>query len=315
MLIVTTACRKRRIKCGEERPRCGNCVKSKRQCEGYNQRVIFKDPLSALRFPSTETSLNSTAHQDTPKKLVMFPLALYSTNFPCSQGKEQKSHCTLPIEELIPSTDNKGHAIRNVDSHPASPAPQHTIEPESACRLEDWSSDLAAECDSDDSDTSTIHVLSRLLSDQKSCDSVKFDNDTIRPNLETAKQALIDRIMEDFYDVFDHDWTSNVKSCGDQSPGSSYKQSDNGHSSNSLASQIPSKKHGRKPEENKDQDDDDSKDNFPKRPRSTFKSPYREEMIKFACPFRKHDPRRYDVHIAAHRSCALSHWDTVARIK
>jgi hypothetical protein len=38
-------CRKRRIKCGEERPTCGNCIKSKRQCEGYNQRVVFKTPL------------------------------------------------------------------------------------------------------------------------------------------------------------------------------------------------------------------------------------------------------------------------------
>lgn len=38
-------CRKRRIKCGEERPICNNCVKSKRQCEGYNQRVIFKPPI------------------------------------------------------------------------------------------------------------------------------------------------------------------------------------------------------------------------------------------------------------------------------
>ncbi|EUC43131.1 hypothetical protein COCMIDRAFT_101691 [Bipolaris oryzae ATCC 44560] len=38
-------CRKRRIKCGEERPTCANCIKSKRQCEGYNQRVIFKPPM------------------------------------------------------------------------------------------------------------------------------------------------------------------------------------------------------------------------------------------------------------------------------
>ncbi|KAF1982629.1 hypothetical protein K402DRAFT_424384 [Aulographum hederae CBS 113979] len=38
-------CRKRRIKCGEERPTCTNCIKSKRHCEGYNQRVVFKNPL------------------------------------------------------------------------------------------------------------------------------------------------------------------------------------------------------------------------------------------------------------------------------
>ncbi|KAI0132752.1 hypothetical protein BJ170DRAFT_700503 [Xylariales sp. AK1849] len=41
-------CRKRRIKCDEARPTCANCIKSKRQCEGYNQRVVFKDPLGAF---------------------------------------------------------------------------------------------------------------------------------------------------------------------------------------------------------------------------------------------------------------------------
>ncbi|KAK6957888.1 hypothetical protein Daesc_000677 [Daldinia eschscholtzii] len=41
-------CRKRRIKCDEGRPTCNNCLKSKRQCDGYNQRVVFKDPLGAF---------------------------------------------------------------------------------------------------------------------------------------------------------------------------------------------------------------------------------------------------------------------------
>ena len=41
------ACRKRRIKCDENKPRCKNCIKSKRECEGYNQRVVFKDPMGA----------------------------------------------------------------------------------------------------------------------------------------------------------------------------------------------------------------------------------------------------------------------------
>lgn len=46
---VQIACRKRRIKCGEERPTCANCIKSKRGCEGYAPRLTFKDPLSAFR--------------------------------------------------------------------------------------------------------------------------------------------------------------------------------------------------------------------------------------------------------------------------
>ena len=38
-------CRQRRIKCGEERPVCANCTKSKRSCEGYNQRLNWKPPV------------------------------------------------------------------------------------------------------------------------------------------------------------------------------------------------------------------------------------------------------------------------------
>ncbi|TAQ90278.1 hypothetical protein B7494_g1398 [Chlorociboria aeruginascens] len=49
-------CRRRRIKCGEEKPICQNCIKSKRQCEGYNQRVVFKDPLSLYRGPPLSTT-------------------------------------------------------------------------------------------------------------------------------------------------------------------------------------------------------------------------------------------------------------------
>ncbi|KAK2613737.1 hypothetical protein N8I77_000628 [Diaporthe amygdali] len=41
-------CRKRRIKCDEGKPICQNCIKSKRQCEGYNTRVVFKNPMGAL---------------------------------------------------------------------------------------------------------------------------------------------------------------------------------------------------------------------------------------------------------------------------
>ncbi|KAG0635513.1 hypothetical protein HOY80DRAFT_981692 [Tuber brumale] len=44
-------CRKRRIKCGEERPTCANCIKSKRVCEGYNQRVVFKDGMNGMYRP------------------------------------------------------------------------------------------------------------------------------------------------------------------------------------------------------------------------------------------------------------------------
>ncbi|CBF70670.1 hypothetical protein AN5870.2 [Aspergillus nidulans FGSC A4] len=46
-------CRQRRIKCGEEKPICKNCTKSKRECKGYAQRLIFKNPLGLPGVPST----------------------------------------------------------------------------------------------------------------------------------------------------------------------------------------------------------------------------------------------------------------------
>lgn len=66
-------CRKRRIKCGEERPTCNNCIKSKRHCEGYNQRVVFKTPIgdwpgvqhgaSTLPYHTGLLPGTTTAHQ------------------------------------------------------------------------------------------------------------------------------------------------------------------------------------------------------------------------------------------------------------
>ncbi|KAL4939515.1 hypothetical protein BDV06DRAFT_224941 [Aspergillus oleicola] len=46
-------CRQRRIKCGEEKPICKNCTKSKRECKGYAQRLIFKNPLGIPGVPNS----------------------------------------------------------------------------------------------------------------------------------------------------------------------------------------------------------------------------------------------------------------------
>jgi hypothetical protein len=54
-------CRKRRLKCGEERPTCTNCVKSKRQCEGYYQRIVYKAPLE--NWPSRLGHLSTTQYR------------------------------------------------------------------------------------------------------------------------------------------------------------------------------------------------------------------------------------------------------------
>ncbi|KAB8303416.1 hypothetical protein EYC80_004843 [Monilinia laxa] len=66
-------CRKRRIKCGEEKPKCQNCSKSKRHCEGYNQRVVFKDPLSATRGPFAQMNFSSSGSGRSNQRRVEAP--------------------------------------------------------------------------------------------------------------------------------------------------------------------------------------------------------------------------------------------------
>ncbi|KAK9449912.1 fungal-specific transcription factor domain-containing protein [Limtongia smithiae] len=42
-------CRKRRIKCDENKPKCSNCIKSRRTCEGYVQRPDYRSEYFRLR--------------------------------------------------------------------------------------------------------------------------------------------------------------------------------------------------------------------------------------------------------------------------
>ncbi|BCR96388.1 putative C6 finger domain protein [Aspergillus luchuensis] len=52
-------CRQRRIKCGEEKPICNNCIKSKRDCKGYGPRLVFKDPLGITGTSSQPAAISS----------------------------------------------------------------------------------------------------------------------------------------------------------------------------------------------------------------------------------------------------------------
>ena len=71
---------------------------------------------------------------------------------------------------------------------------------------------------------------------------------------------------------------------------------------------------GRRSREGEDGDQDNGDGRSPKKPR-TFLPPSQtqDDNAKFACPYRKRDPRKYCVQ--HWRSCALTPLDTVARVK
>ncbi|EFY93488.1 C6 finger domain protein, putative [Metarhizium acridum CQMa 102] len=114
-------CRKRRIKCDETKPRCKNCIKSKRPCEGYTQRVVFKDPANlgtthghfgpAIYPPGTRqqsASIGLHPHQANPQASLQ-PIAPRPATFngshrqPMSFAQAHSSHSSLPNYPPIPN--------------------------------------------------------------------------------------------------------------------------------------------------------------------------------------------------------------------
>ncbi|TVY64287.1 putative transcriptional regulatory protein, partial [Lachnellula suecica] len=96
-------CRKRRIKCGEERPTCQNCIKSKRNCEGYNQRVVFKDPLNLYRPSLSHGSGSRHGGPQQPPNAIQNPLPI-APKLPRSSGPSLHSLATAPSSTLPPVT-------------------------------------------------------------------------------------------------------------------------------------------------------------------------------------------------------------------
>ncbi|KAL2189548.1 fungal transcriptional regulatory-like protein [Thermothelomyces heterothallicus CBS 203.75] len=81
-------CRRRRIKCDEGKPTCNNCIKSKRNCEGYSQRLTFKEPLGS--FPSGHLYGHPVYHPQAQD-------ALFGAQTPAAQIKASSSRAPLAV--------------------------------------------------------------------------------------------------------------------------------------------------------------------------------------------------------------------------
>jgi len=156
-----------------------------------------------------------------------------------------------------------------------------------------------------------IEHVADVKNSTPSSDHQEGGEDVILPMLYSLRKSLINRIMGEFWLIFDLKWEAQVTRCAGNSPTSS------GESSALKASDdttLPSSQSKR----NKYNDEDelpDDKGN--KKPRRQTNIPGSSKGLKsrarFACPFRKHDPQKYNIY--SHRVCTLTHWDTIARVK
>jgi hypothetical protein len=112
-------CRKRRIKCGEERPTCVNCIKSKRHCDGYNQRIVFKPPnswsdalTSSVSGHHFSSSSSIPGAQFASQSTLAHALTLPSNSLPV--GLLHRPFYGIPIDE-------SGRPLVDQTLHPLTP--------------------------------------------------------------------------------------------------------------------------------------------------------------------------------------------------
>ncbi|PFH59579.1 hypothetical protein XA68_12123 [Ophiocordyceps unilateralis] len=119
-------CRKRRIKCDENKPRCKNCIKSKRECEGYNQRVVFKDPMGAQQshytpalYPTAMPYLGDPLTSHHAKPAAQMPLqAIAPKPSPYDFGQQQ-----MVTPQQHANLDSFSHAHLSAPLHSSIPNP------------------------------------------------------------------------------------------------------------------------------------------------------------------------------------------------
>ncbi|KAK4154092.1 hypothetical protein C8A00DRAFT_14760 [Chaetomidium leptoderma] len=131
----------------------------------------------------------------------------------------------------------------------------------------------------------------------------------------TSFQQTVDRAMERLWIRYNRDWDALVRQCvGDRNGDPTQIRESSGRvRKGALSRHTPSK--GLRPSarslgQNEEEDDDDGEGY---RPQSSMSKRSSEATKKFACPFRKHDPRTYN--IQDHEVCSIRSWSTISRLK
>jgi hypothetical protein len=145
---------------------------------------------------------------------------------------------------------------------------------------------------------------------------VEYQSTLIGDSLEPMKREMVDRLMEEFWIIFHQKWSTDFRKCP-SNPGDSASTSRSTFGFEFGQGTLAGGNSGGG--QNGDERDDENFGNDPKEgpggkgtppefPPNTDQTP-----AVFACPFRKHNPRKYCVR--DWRTCALTPHKTVARVK
>ncbi len=159
---------------------------------------------------------------------------------------------------------------------------------------------------SPDSDTERMSLQMEFI-------KIKEEQDLLLYQQLTGVQlSLVHRLMKEFWVIFNDRWQSESTQHGSTQSGSSTGSSSSIFDAQGFAESNASSSKRPRHSENGDSDSDKSRPSKRK-----GKEPQRPDpckiMLRFACPFRKRNPRKYCVQ--TWRACALTPHTTVARVK
>ncbi|KAL5314874.1 hypothetical protein ACEPPN_017524 [Leptodophora sp. 'Broadleaf-Isolate-01'] len=148
------------------------------------------------------------------------------------------------------------------------------------------------------------------------CQDGKLDRmrqDLLQSVLDPRRQALVEKIMDEFWQIWDSDWSSGIKQCASQSPSSTGDvQAPQSIACSSTGTARQQKR--QRQDSNERDENDENDDDFPRRPtKRTLLSGKLSSGKKFACPFRKYNPAKYSIN--EYHTCALTGQDTISRLK
>lgn len=170
----------------------------------------------------------------------------------------------------------------------------------------------------DPSVTTTIEPISEDITEDSWSNPEDYYSG--RPILNGHQRQIAEKSMGEFWDVMNRYWkiivaqrTRGHEQSTSTSAGSSSYSCPELYSSVTEQPEKQQQKTMKRDRKDGDDDDDEDEKSF-KRPKDNMND--LENPIKkprYACPYRKHNRRRYNLH--DHRTCALSWFETIARLK
>jgi hypothetical protein len=277
----------------------------------YILRGIHMPQPSYLRATTPPKAFFAFSHTTKDDFLDECKPCLYSTNRSSEDRGEQPQPIKTGLSPVLAVFDEGRSANDTTKVEEVKIKVELDCHPEVSHQDEDVSEDDS--CASDKTEifgSSYMKACNAILRSELDRQGDEQD-DLILPILDPMRQALVERIMDEFYLIFNQDWAARITQC----PGGCSSTSGDGKDRGALGDKVSLPTPQQKRQRSHDEDSaDESGNKKPRRQRGGPRPPSElNNLARFACPFRKHDPQKYSIH--GHRVCALTSWDTIARVK